>query len=349
MENNLNSLKLESVDEEVTIRLQKSITKRRSTMSKLSSDLLKMMKNPIERDLECPFQLANEKNLKEQSPARITQNDVDKSKSSMTNQNVFAALESMSSDDEIDEFYASSSYAPLQCINACYGESSDDEVKPSELRSNVIDQNALKLHDCDQNLGNIKSGANSLIIDDEKELISQPKLLSKTDPSVVNSLIDEAKEDQVSQLIDVEAKEDQVSQLIDAKDIKSNVPATPQVVKTIKDQEYEMRLEEIKAYRAKAAKIVFEHNMCSSCINDGIIGLSKSKSCKDCISMWRCVFCDVAIKGPYLKIKQHIVHKHFRDVDLSGEEKSHYLKIENLICHWPYKKTCSIIRFDVLA
>jgi len=103
-----------------------------------------------------------------------------------------------------------------------------------------------------------------------------------------------------------------------------------------------------KDYKIKAADIVYRSNMCNICSRAGKRSYALSFKCNDCISMWRCCICDKLKKGPLSKITSHVM-EHLKDQDwMSDEQKQEKLQIDNLIVHWPYKRTCERIHHDVL-
>jgi len=103
-----------------------------------------------------------------------------------------------------------------------------------------------------------------------------------------------------------------------------------------------------KDYKIKAADIVYRSNMCNICSRAGKRSYALSYNCNDCISLWRCCICDKLKKGPLSKITKHVM-EHLKDQDwMSDKEKQVKLQIDNLIVHWPYKRTCERIHHDVL-
>jgi len=103
-----------------------------------------------------------------------------------------------------------------------------------------------------------------------------------------------------------------------------------------------------KDYKVKAADIVYRSNMCNICSRAGRRSYALSFKCNDCISLWRCCICDKLKKGPLSKITGHVM-EHLKDQDwMSDKEKQEKLQIDNLIVHWPYKRTCERIHHDVL-
>ena len=102
----------------------------------------------------------------------------------------------------------------------------------------------------------------------------------------------------------------------------------------------EEKSKEFDEYRSFAAETVLLGNRCVMCKR------KSRNTCDNCVSMWRCIFCDLAFKGSYSKIKGHINKKHLDRVKMSCEDKQAYLDYVKLIIRWPickYHHLCDVL------
>lgn len=246
------------------------------------------------------------------------------------------------SGSSLDSYYTPSQYESLQLIQT-YNEptSKEEEYSDQLLRnSEEFEVASCKLVELSDQESETKQNSDQASINLEVSVPTkvEQNLMVKTSQLQIN----EDKSDENSKKLEVlNSTQNEVSdQSFSQVDCNENtVLPRPNAynddgMTSTELEEMEGRNKQLSLLRAKAARTVYNGNKCPT--HTG--GYSKSKNCKDCKSMWRCMICDQVFKGPFSIIKKHILGGHLAEIDMTNEEKLEYLKMERLIIQWPYRK-----------
>lgn len=270
-------------------------------------------------------------------------------------------------DSDMDETYTPSQYASLQCIEAHYHDSSSfqnslPEYSPSNKsnsQASSLSKDSGEIVYCSKPIDK-KDEIRNQDVDNEFRDISTVELDPDAPTAEIqfnssgnqNNLLEDSLSNNANlqtasltndtcEIVSCSKPVDKID-ATDKNEAKRNQDVDNE---SLDDSEIERREIEkmLTEYRSYAAKKVYEANLCNLCKQF----VSNRDNCKACWSKYRCIFCDITIKGQYCKIKEHIEKKHFKNIDfLSNEEKLEYLKMERLIVHWPYKKV--LLKYEVL-